>query len=165
MEYRTLGAVVCLSEMLGCTAIQTKLREPGSRLMDFPEAVASEYECAKRRLPFVKVEESELSPKRLRPGAQLSHHFVYVMCPSIASEVINGTLHTEIRVKGKAVYRDSVKQELQPGRWRVDTFITLPEQAELGMYALATRFESSKGRFSFHSDFLVEPGRALLSLH
>ena len=164
MEYRALGAVVCLSAMLGCTAIQMKLREPGSRLVDFPEAVAGEYDCAKRRLPFVKVEESELNPERLRPGAQLHHYFVYVMCPAIASEVINGTLYTEIRVKGKAVYRDSVKQELQPGRWRIDTFITLPEGAESGMYALATRFESSKGRFSFHSDFLVEPKRGLLRL-
>ena len=92
MEYRALGAVVCLSAMLGCTAIQLKLRQPGERLVSFTEPGAVEYDCAKRRLPFFKVEESELIPSRLRPGGQLNHRFVYVMCPSRASEVIEGKL-------------------------------------------------------------------------
>ncbi len=156
MGNRALGAVVCLSAMLGCTAIRQTLRQPGERLVDFPEPVAIEYDCAKRRLPFLKVEESELIPTRLRPGGQLNHRFVYVMCPSRASGVIQGTLHTRIQFKGKTVHRDAVKRELQPGRWVVASSITLPEEAAPGMYALATRFESPKGRFSFHSDFLVE---------
>jgi hypothetical protein len=164
MEYRALGAVVCLSAMLGCTAIQLKMRQPGERLVSFPEPVAVEYDCAKRRLPFFKVEETELIPSRLRPGGQLSHRFVYVMCPSRASEVIEGKLHTRIQFKGKTVHSDSVKRELQPGRWVVDSFITLPEKAMPGMYALAARFESPKGHFSFQSDFLVEEGRMLLGL-
>ncbi len=164
MEYRALGAVVCLSAILGCTAIQLKLREPGQRLVSFPEPVAVEYDCAKRRLPFFKVEEFELIPSRLRPGGQLNHRFVYVMCPSRVSEVIEGKLYTRIQFKGRTVFSDAVKRELQPGRWVVDSFITLPEEASPGMYALAGRFESSKGRFGFHSDFLVEEGRKFLSL-
>ena len=164
MEYRILGAAVCLSAMLGCATIQLTLRQPGERLVDFPEPVAVEYDCAKRRLPFLKVEESELIPARLRPGGELNHRFVYVMCPSRATEVIEGTLHTRIQFKGKTVHRDAVKREMQPGRWVVDSFITLPENAKPGMYALAARFESKKGRFSFHSDFLVKEGRSFLSL-
>ncbi len=164
MEYRALGAVVCLSAMLGCTAIQLKLRQPGERLMDFPEPVAVEYDCAKRRLPFFKLEETELVPSRLRPGGQINHRFVYVMCPSRLSGVIEGKLYTRIQFKGKTVHSDAVKRELQPGRWVVDSFVTLPEKAMPGMYALEGRFESSKGRFSFHSDVLVEEGRKLLSL-
>ncbi len=162
MEHRALVAVVCLSAMLGCTAIKVKLREPGERLLSFPAPVAVEYDCTKRRLPFIEVEESELIPLRLRPGGQLNHRFVYVMCPSRASEVIEGTLYTRIQFKGKTVHSDSVKRELQPGRWVVDSFITLPEKAKPGMYALAARFESPKGRFSFHSDFLVEEGFKIL---
>ena len=164
MEYRILGAVVCLSAMLGCTTIQLTLRQPGERLVDFPEPVAIEYDCAKRRLPFLKVEESELIPARLRPGGELNHRFVYVMCPSRATEVIEGTLHTRIQFKGKTVHRDAVKRELQPGRWVVDSFIHLPENAEPGMYALGARFESKKGRFSLQSDFLVKEGRSFLGL-
>ena len=164
MDYRTLGAVVCLSATLGCTAIQLQLRKPGERLMSFPEPVAIEYACAKRRLPFLKVEKSEILPTHMRAGAKLNHRLVYVMCPSRASEVIVGTLQTRIQFKGKTVHLDKVKRELQPGRWVVDSFITLPEKASPGMYALAGRFESSKGRFGFHSDFLVEEGRKFLSL-
>ncbi len=156
MDYRVLGAVVCLSAMLGCTAIQLKLRQPGERLLDFPEPVAVEYDCAKRRLPFLKVEESGLTPSRMRPGGRLNHRFVYVMCPSRASEVIAGTLHTRIQFKGKTVHLDKVKRELQPGRWVVDSFITLPKQAMPGIYALAGRFESKRGSFSFKADFLVK---------
>ncbi len=162
MAYRALGAVVCLSAILGCTAIQLKLRQPGERLVSFPEPVAVEYDCAKRRLPFLKVEESELIPSRMRPGGRLNHRFVYVMCPSRASEVIAGTLYTSIEFKGKTVHRDKVKRELQPRRWVVDSFITLPEKAMPGMYALTARFDSSKGRFSFQSDFLVEEGFKIL---
>lgn len=161
MDYRTLGAVVCLSATLGCTAIQLQLRKPGERLMNFPEPVAVEYACAKRRLPFLKVEKSELIPTRMRAGAKLNHRFVYVMCPSRASEVIVGTLYTRIQFKGKTVHQDKVTRELKPGRWVVDSFITLPENAMPGMYALTARFDSSKGRFSFQSDFLVEEGRKL----
>jgi hypothetical protein len=148
--------------MLGCTAIQLKLRQPGERLASFPEPVAVEYDCAERRLPFFEVEEVELIPSRLRPGGELNHRFVYVMCPSRASEVIEGELYTRIQFKGKTVHSDAVERELQPGRWVVDSFITLPEQAPPGMYALEGRFESPKGRFSFRSDFLVEEGSMFL---
>jgi hypothetical protein len=58
------------------------------------------------------------------------------------------------------VHSDSVERELQPGRWMVDSFITLPELAKPGMYALSARFESRKGGFSLQSDFLVESRRA-----
>ena len=100
----------------------------------------------------------------MRAGAKLNHRFVYVMCPSRASEVIVGTLYTRIRFKGKTVHQDKVTRELKPGRWVVDSFITLPEQAMPGMYALAGRFEGKQGSFSFNADFLVEEGRSLLSL-
>ena len=45
------------------------------------------------------------------------------------------------------------------GRWLIKSFIKLPDHAEPGIYALEARFESPRGRFNVHSDFLVEPGR------
>lgn len=138
------------------------MREPGEKLVTFPQAVAEEYSCAKRRLPFVEVEQSELIPSRMRPGARLNRRFVYVMCPARASGVIAGTLTTRIRFRGKIVHRDSVQRDLQPGRWVVDAFVTMPDKAMPGRYALETSFESSEGRFSLRSDFLVEEERKLL---
>jgi hypothetical protein len=162
MDYRVLTATACVSLLFGCTTIKMQLREAGEQLMTFPEPVAAEYRCSKRQLPFVKVERSEVMPARLRPGGRINHRFVYVMCPSRASEVVKGTLYTRIQYKGKTVHNDSIERELQPGRWVVDAFITLPKMATPGMYALEARFESSKGRFNFTSDFLVEEGRNLL---
>ena len=164
MEYRALGAVVCLSTMLACTSMEIQLRQPGEQMLDFPQPVAVESECARRPLPFLKLERSELLPTRLRPGGRLSHRLVYVMCPSRASGVIDGKLYTRIQYKGITVHSDTVEQELKPGRWMVDSIIALPEMATPGVYALEARFESPKGRFSFQADFLVEDGRTLLSL-
>ena len=167
MGNRALGAVVCLSAMLGCTAIQVKLREPGERLMSFPDVVATEYDCSKRRLPFLKVEKSELIPTRLQPGGQISHRIVYVMCPSRASGVIEGKLYTRVQFKGTTVHSEAVKKDLQPGRWVIDSSITLPEAAPTGMYALAIRFESSKGRFlrPFFNPGSLAPHTACSSAH
>jgi hypothetical protein len=161
MEYRALAAVVCLGAMLGCSAIERKLREPGEQLATFPGSVADEYDCAQRRLPFIEVEQAEIIPSRVRAGGRLNHRFVYVMCPERASGVIEGTLYTSILFKGKTVHSDDVQWELQPGRWVVDSFISLPGLAKPGMYALSARFESQRGGFSFQSDFLVEAPRPL----
>jgi hypothetical protein len=156
MGYRVLAAAACLSTIFGCTTVQLMTRTAGERLLDFPEPVAEEYRCTKRRLPFIEVETSELIPKRMHPGDRLNHRFVYVMCPERVSGVIAGTLHTRIQYRGVTVHSDSIKKDLKPGRWVVDSFVTLPEQAKTGIYAIEARFVGPKGRFSFHSDFLVD---------
>jgi hypothetical protein len=38
----------------------------------------------------------------------------------------------------------------------ITSFVTLPKQVGPGIYALEARFESPRGRFNVHSDFLVE---------
>ena len=50
------------------------MREPGEKIVTFPGPMAEEYECAKRKkLPFFKVEDSELLPQRVKPGANVDH--------------------------------------------------------------------------------------------
>ncbi len=159
MGSRVLGILVCLALVSGCSQLPLQWRKPGETMVTFPEPVAREYRCTKRRLPFFEVEKNELSPHRTRPGSRLDHRLVYVMCPSRISEVISGKLYTRIHFKGKTVHTDVKKQDLQPGRWLIQSFIKLPDHAEPGIYALEARFESPRGRFNVHSDFLVEPGR------
>jgi hypothetical protein len=78
------------------------------------------------------------------------------MCPKDSTEVVTGMLHTRILYKGKAIQTESIRRELQPGRWVVDTFITLPKTAKPGVYALQTEFESKQGSFDTRATFLVE---------
>jgi hypothetical protein len=157
MGNRVLGILVCLALASGCSGLPLTSQQPGETMVTFPEPVAREYHCSKRRLPFFEVEKNELTPHRTRPGSRLDHSLVYVMCPSRISGVVSGKLYTRIHFKGKTVHTDVREQDLQPGRWQIKSFITLPEQADPGIYALEARFESPRGRFNVHSDFLVEP--------
>jgi hypothetical protein len=156
MERRTLSVIVCLALILGCAQLKVQFRKKGERILEFPALVAKEYKCASRKLPFIQVEETELIPHRIKPGGRVNLRYVYVMCPSRISEIIQGKLYTRIHFRGKTIYNDVVQSELQPGRWVVDSFIRLPTRLDSGMYALEARFESRKGRFRVHSDFLVD---------
>jgi hypothetical protein len=138
--------VLCLL-LSGCATSQwlgktrRALRDPGERLIDLPDQVAGDYGCAERTLPYLEVERNEVNPRRVEAGAALNHRIVYALCPRTATEVVSGTLTTQVRFKGRVVMRDRVAGfEFKPGRWSVDTFVRLPEDAETGVYALEIRF-------------------------
>ncbi len=150
-----VAAVVGLSVTGGCSQLPLMGREPGPKLMTFPGEVADEYTCSKRNLPFFKIEETVLTPHKIKPGNKLNHRFIYVMCPSRASGVIPGTLYTRIRFRGETIYTNVTNHELQPGRWAVDATIRLPKSAASGIYAIEARFQSKRGGFNAKSDFLV----------
>lgn len=139
----------------GCAAITLRLREPGESNRTMPDAVATEYDCAKRALPFFELERVELLPQRVKRGKEINHRIVYVMCPQRPTEVVHGTLDTRILFRGKSIFSEAIEHELKPGRWVVDTFIPLSEQVEPGVYALQFDFRSRQGQLSARSDFVV----------
>jgi hypothetical protein len=145
-----------LVAMPACTTIRVKLRDPGESNKTMPDPVALEYHCDKRPLPFFEIEKNELLPDRVAPGQKLAHRIVYVMCPKRPTEVVAGSLETRIRFKGRAIFRDRIEQELKPGRWVIDTYIPLPDQAEPGVYALEVDFASKHGDLQERSDFVVK---------
>jgi len=153
-----LAALVALVALLaaGCVQMQLGLREPGEYNRGFPDDVAAEYQCEKRPLPFFEVEETELLPERVSAGDEFNHRLQYVMCPKDDTQVVSGTLHTRILFKGKAILTESTQRDLQPGRWIVDSFITLPAGAQPGVYALQSEFKSAQGTFDSRATFLVE---------
>jgi len=136
--------------------MRVALREPGEVNKTMPDKVADEYHCEKRGLPFFKIEKTQLLPERAKPGDELAHRIVYVMCPRQVTEVVPGTLDTRILFKGKVIFRETISQELKPGRWVVDTMIPLPEGAEPGVYALQLDFLSKQGNLNERSDFIVK---------
>ena len=160
---RAAGATALLlawiCALCGCAAVRVALRHPGEHNKTMPEEVAQEYHCDKRGLPFFEIEKSQLLPARVKPGKQLSHRIVYVMCPRRPTEVVAGTLDTIILFKGKIIFEEVVEQEIKPGRWVVDTFIPLPAEAEPGVYALQLEFRSKHGNLDQRSDFIVKPDK------
>lgn len=145
---RTSWIAILLCVVLsGCAGSQwvgktrRAIRDPGERLVDLPDRVAKDYECASRPLPYLELERNEVNPTRVRAGAALNHRIVYALCPTATTEVVTGTLTTQVRFKGRVVMREQVPGfEFKPGRWSVDTFVRLPDDAETGVYALEIRF-------------------------
>jgi hypothetical protein len=149
------------SVTLGCASFRwsvTKaLRKEGSENLAFPELVWEEYDCDTQRRPFFMVEENELVPPKVKPGGEFNHRMVYVMCPVRLTAVVPGTLSMRIRFKGDAIVDNSDKNyEIKPGRWVVDSFVEIPEDAEPGMYAYQLKFAGNGLAFDKSLTFLVK---------
>jgi len=146
---------------LSCSATLSYLgrpfRKPGERLRAFPEEVWEEYSCDSKELPYFKIEQVELYPRRLEPGEEFGHRLVYVLCPLHTTGVVTGKFDTRILHRGQPLVIDTQERyDLKPGRWVVDAFIRLPETAEVGLYALELRFDSKIIRFQRSLDFAVD---------
>lgn len=140
----------------GCTFVVLKLRQPGHHNKAFPESVATEYHCDKRPLPFFQFEQNELVPNRIDPGDEFNQRLVYVLCPQRPTAVVPGTLRTRVLFEGETILEEQVEQKLRPGRWVLDSFVTLPETASPGLYAMDVTFESGEGRLHSQIDFVVK---------
>jgi len=145
------GLLALLVGVAGCATpvwvgkIRRATREPGQELVDLPGKVERQYDCEEKKLPFFRLEKNELNPNRVRAGGEFNHRMVYAMCPENPTDVVEGTLVTLIRFKGRPIVTEALEPfEIKPGRWIVDAFIALPEDAEEGVYALELRF-TSKG--------------------
>ncbi|MDX1649522.1 MAG: hypothetical protein R3263_06680 [Myxococcota bacterium] len=157
-----LAAGLALVLATGCAQtlgqVRRALREPGEQLVALPDDVSEEYECAARNLPFFSLERHELNPLRLHAGDEFNHRMVYALCPARPTEVVRGSLTTRIRFKGRVIARERLEPfELKPGRWIVDAFVRLPEDAEAGIYALEVVFEGGSVRVDERITFGVEP--------
>ena len=132
-------------------------RAPGQKLSDFPESVSAEFSCAKQKLPWFKIEELEVWPRRVAAGGQLGHRMVYVLCTGKPSDVVTGKLDMRILHRGKPVIAvPEPEYDLRPGRWVVDVFVAVPPGATDGVYALELAFTSPDVRFERSETFVVE---------
>ncbi len=152
--------LICLANLACATWVghaRRVIREPGQKLLDLPEEVEEYYACAGRDLPHLELERNELNPNRIQPGGELNHRIVYALCPRRSTEVVTGTLTTQVRFRGRVVVRERVPDfEFKPGRWSVDSFVKLPEAAEAGIYALEIRFEGGPVRLAESLTFGVD---------
>lgn len=137
----------------GFSHIQKLMRKPGEKIIEGPSAIWIEHKCDDKNLPFMMLEKNELIPLKIKPGDELNHHFVYAMCPVRPTEVIQGHLFRNILFRGNVIFQDKSNFEMKPGRWEVDAFITVPKDAETGIYALEAVFESQSSDMGKHEVF------------
>lgn len=140
-------------------AIRMGGREVGEASLALPDKVWADHGCGARKLPYFVVEESDIAPKRLRRGQEVKHRLVYSLCPEKPSQVVPGTLALGVYFKGKKVFEDIDRNaEMKPGKWRVDSIITIPPQADAGVYSIKAEFRSKKVSFDRSVSFIVEAG-------
>jgi hypothetical protein len=173
MDHKTVGIWIIIVMMAsGCTSIMNTInmippwRTHGVKQLDGHQEVWKEYNCQSEELPLIKIEHNELVPKRLNPKKKMecNHRFVYGLCYQQHSKEIVGILHTRIFHGGKMIVNDVENNYLlKPGRWRVDTFIIVPEDVESGVYTLETEFTSPDTGifkhdigFKMNNTFIVE---------
>jgi hypothetical protein len=163
---KTKAVTICLFILLtlcGCALTGQSIppwREPGEKMLDLPEKIWKDYNCRNEALPIVKIEQNELIPQRLNPEKVMTcnHRLVYGLCADDQTRQIAGKLFTRIYYREKLVHNEiDDNYAIKPGRWRVDTFITLPKQAASGVYTLEIEFASSVAGFSVNNTFIVEP--------
>ncbi len=158
---KALISVLVALSCAACASLPAPLdrpfRAPGQKLADFPESVAEEFLCAEQTLPWFKLEKVEIWPKRVRPGGEVGHRMVYVLCTAGPTEVVTGRLEMRILYRGKPIGGvPEPTYDLRPGRWVVDVFVAVPPEAIDGLYALELDFESSAVKFAESETFAVE---------
>jgi len=152
-----LIAVLCL----GCASLrwsfQKAFRDEGIVNESFPEEVWEEYDCEMQKRPFFIIEENELVPPKVEAGDDFNHRMIYVMCPIRATAVVAGRLSTRIRFKGDVIFEEiDDAHEIKPGRWVIDAFVEIHENAEPGVYAYEVEFSGKGLAFDKSLTFLVE---------
>jgi hypothetical protein len=143
----TAAALLLLvTAITGCAktrwSVVKLFRDPGEVLTTFPEEVWKEYDCDSQKRPFFIIEKNELSLQTVIAGSDFGHRMVYVMCPVLPTQVVEGTLATRIRYKGAPIVnQNDTHFEIKPGRWTIDAVVHLPEHAKPGIYAYELEFE------------------------
>jgi len=157
---KTLAALAVLTLCASCAtarwSVVKQFRTPGEKLEAFPEQFWDEYDCDRQERPLLIIEKNELTPQKVIAGGTFGHRLVYVMCPAVPTAVVEGTLATRIHFKGQPIVQQmDTHYEIKPGRWKVDAFVHLPEDAEAGVYAYELEFESEPLLFKKSLTFVV----------
>ena len=161
MDYQKIivlaGLMLCVTACKAVWTVQKTLRKPGEKLVAMPEKVWRQYNCSEARLPLFIIEKSKLIPPQLYPGGELNHRLTYAMCSNKRAEEIVGTLSTRVFFRGQRLVNDvNTTYPMRPGRWRVDTFITLAPDAQVGVYSLELQFKSTRIEFQRNHSFIIE---------
>ncbi len=130
-----------LEDTLG--QIKKNQRAPGEKSLALPDKIWLRHQCDQAKLPWFNMEAFEVTPRRLSAGEDFNLRMIYALCSNKRADEITGSLYTKIYYQGKAIVNDvNRRYSIKPGRWQVDTFVTVPEQAEPGVYSIEVEFHS-----------------------
>lgn len=110
---------------------------PGKKLAIPNSEVWVLENCKSRKLPYIRLDQSEVVPKTTKPGTSVRYRFSYTVCVPQQTSYIPGRLETKISFKGHTQNRRSDDgYTVETGKWIVDTHIAVPKDAKAGTYIL-----------------------------
>lgn len=113
--------------------------------------------CGSRKLPYLRLDQTEVVPKTIKPGASIRYRLSYTACISQQNPYIPGRLVTKILFKGKAEdIRSDDNYSIETGKWIVDTHIAVPKDANTGAYVLEATLSTKEIRLQDYVSFNVE---------
>lgn len=136
--YRLLLIPLSLA-LLSCASRPLPEPEPTSQpgitpLLD-ATAIWKQYDCDSKKLPFIIIEQEEITPSSVQAGKEFQHRFVYAACTASAQQPIKGSVSRKIDYKNRAVFQDITRDfEIKPGRSEVKAMVTIPAKAKPGNY-------------------------------
>lgn len=165
MDNRTIVVwaltVVILGGCASANMLISAWGKPGEKMLDPPEQIYQKYNCRNETLPLVIVEQNTLFPRNLNLKIikKLNHRLIYGLCSDKHNSDIVGKLYTRIYHHGTPLISDvDETYAIKAGRWQVDTFITLLEELDAGVYTLEIEFSSPAVAFKVENTFVVESG-------
>lgn len=122
-----------------------KSRSKGETESTSTDSVRRELGCNERHPFELHLEQSEVVPRRIKGGREISHRFVYAACtPNDAIQT--HSLVRRITHGGRVMFEDRDRKfALKPGRWTVDAFVGIPPATAPGTYALEVVIELRSG--------------------
>jgi hypothetical protein len=110
---------------------------PGTRLIESADRIWRDYDCGVRKLPFVEVNEVDVTPSTIASGTTFTQRLVYSACLPQGRTDLPVRVRTRIYQQGREILVDVQPQLiLRPGRWALDATVSTPPAAQPGSYDL-----------------------------
>jgi hypothetical protein len=131
---------------------------PGKKLLIDYDKVWEIENCESRKLPYLRLDQSEVVPKTINIGDSIRYRLSYTACVPQQATSIPTRMETKISFEGKTLNtRSDDDYMIETGKWIVDTHIAVPEDARPGTYILDAIVSVKGAMLQDHVSFNVEP--------
>lgn len=132
--------------------------DPGKKLVVLPAEVWALEQCDTRDLPYLRLDDSGVTPKTVKAGEPIRYRFAYTACVPAQPGYILGRFQTTIfHEKQKLSTRYDDGYPVETGRLIVDTEIKVPKAAEPGNYSVQAALSVNDRSLTDSVSFNVVP--------
>lgn len=131
---------------------------PGRKLVMAPDKVWELEKCETLPLPYIRLDETEITPKTVKPGASVVYKLSYTACVPQLPGYILGQLKTTVRSDTRIQNsRTDEGYPVETGKWIVNTKISIPDNASPGFYFVQATISANDETVRDIIGFVVGP--------